>query len=227
VRRIITDFDGPIADLSGRYYHVYRLCIEGIAADGRKIDPLSAERFWELKRQQVPEIEIAKLTGYDDSQAVAFRQMRDEIAHQLQYLHLDRLIPGTVETLASIQAAGIELVVMTLRRRSELDFALDAFDLHRFFEIDRQFCLSDDCVGSRTVADKCALMARANNILPPAHQTWFVGDTEADIVAAKQYNIPAIAVLSGIRSHDRLLSLSPSTIVANLPAAYQWIVDNS
>ena len=66
-------------------------------------------------------------------------------------------------------------------------------------------------------------MARAMEELPSAVQTWMVGDTEADIAAARFGRVPAIALLSGIRDRDRLLSFGPDAIVDNLGAALDLI----
>jgi phosphoglycolate phosphatase-like HAD superfamily hydrolase len=52
-----------------------------------------------------------------------------------------------------------------------------------------------------------------------------IGDTEADIIAAQAYNVPAIAVLSGIRNLTQLEKYKPNQIVANLICAIDKVVD--
>jgi phosphoglycolate phosphatase-like HAD superfamily hydrolase len=54
-----------------------------------------------------------------------------------------------------------------------------------------------------------------------------VGDTEADIRAAQSHNIPAIAVLSGIRDRQTLETYQPDFIVQNLLEAVQLIQSRS
>ncbi|MFM6283034.1 MAG: HAD family hydrolase, partial [Dolichospermum sp.] len=39
--RLITDFDGPIMDVSERYYRVYQLCLEKTRYPGQTITELS------------------------------------------------------------------------------------------------------------------------------------------------------------------------------------------
>ncbi len=51
-----------------------------------------------------------------------------------------------------------------------------------------------------------------------------VGDTEADIAAAKPFQIPAIAVLRGIRNYDELLGVQPDYIVQDLTAVVRVIL---
>jgi phosphoglycolate phosphatase-like HAD superfamily hydrolase len=51
-----------------------------------------------------------------------------------------------------------------------------------------------------------------------------VGDTEADIAAAKSHDIPFVGVLSGIRDRDRLEHYQPNFIVNNLSEALDLIL---
>jgi phosphoglycolate phosphatase-like HAD superfamily hydrolase len=50
-----------------------------------------------------------------------------------------------------------------------------------------------------------------------------VGDTEADITAAKKHGVKMIGVESGIRDRTQLQSYQPDLIVANLQAAVDFI----
>jgi phosphoglycolate phosphatase-like HAD superfamily hydrolase len=229
--RIITDFDGPIMDLSDRYYHVYQLCLAefNIALD---VDPSSKNKetkvltkadFWDLKRARTPEQEIAILSGVKPDRADDFKQWRDLHAHRLEYLDLDRVVPDAIESLAKIQKEAIDLCVMTLRRTKELNPALEQYDLGQFFHPSRRYCLGDDYTKQGDIHDKTQLMAQALAELPADDQTWMIGDTEADIIAAKTHHIPVIGVLSGIRDRDRLARYQPDRIVPNLQAAVEFL----
>ena len=222
--RIITDFDGPIMDVSERYYQVYLLCLQQTQTPGQQIKILTKTEFWALKRAQVPEIEIGVMSGLDPTQAQVFSQRRKQQVHQLEYLKFDRLIPTAPAALAKIQTAHIDLVVMTMRRVQELDNALNQADLHQFFPLTSRYCLSNDYLKTTDVADKPLLMARAAAELEPASQTWMIGDTEADIAAARSQDIPFIGVLSGIRDETRLSQHRPNEIVPDLATAVDYIL---
>ena len=56
--RLITDFDGPIIDVSERYYRVYKLCLLENQRPDQLVQQLSKTEFWELKRARVPEKQI-------------------------------------------------------------------------------------------------------------------------------------------------------------------------
>lgn len=221
--RLITDFDGPIMDVSERYYHVYKLCLAQTKQPQQQTSQLSKSEFWQLKRARVPEQEIGILSGLDSSQAEKFAQLRRQTVHQVPYLVHDRLYPGARETLEQIQHLGFELVVMTMRRLRELEAAFTQHDLGRFFPPDRCYCLSNDYVKTGDVKDKPLLMKRALTELPPASDIWMVGDTEADIVAAQTHQIKVIGVLSGIRDRAQLERYQPDYIVNNLAEAVDLV----
>jgi phosphoglycolate phosphatase-like HAD superfamily hydrolase len=222
--RLITDFDGPIMDVSKRYYRTYLFCLSEISRPDQPVQVLSKAEFWQLKRSQVPEREIGQISGLDQSQTQAFAQLRRQTVHTLPYLIYDLPTPGAIATLEQAQQAGIELVVMTMRRVKELNDAFDRFDLARFFPPDRRYCLSNDYVKTTDVKDKPLLMERALAELPAATDTWMVGDTEADIAAAKTHGVKVIGVLCGIRDRVQLMQHEPNAIADDLSDAIAMIL---
>lgn len=224
--RLITDFDGPIMDVSERYYRVYQFCLQNIRYPQQSVRELSRSEFWQLKRSRVPEKQIALKSGLDDNQAQEFAQLRRKTVHTDTYFQYDSLIPGAVDTLLKIQQAGIDLAVMTMRRVRELDYALEKYELGNLFPENRRYCLSNDYVKTSDVEDKPFLMERALAELPPACDTWMVGDTEADIAAAKKYGIKVIAVESGIRDRTQLEIYQPDVIVEDLRTAVKLILES-
>jgi phosphoglycolate phosphatase-like HAD superfamily hydrolase len=225
--RIFTDFDGPIADLADRYYHVYRLCIAQTPRGDRQIKVFTKDDYWQLKRAKVSELEIAERSGFSSSQAELFKKLRDKLAHRAEYIQqFDGIIPGAIDGLEKVLAAGIELYTMTLRRETELDLTCQQYNLDRFFPIERRYCLLDGNIRTDDINLKTELMAAAINELPPCDVSWMIGDTETDILAAKSHNIPSIAVLSGIRDFDRLHPHQPDEILPTLADAIDFILLN-
>lgn len=214
-------------DVSERYYRVYQFCLDHVRYPNQPVNRLSKAEFWQLKRSQIPEREIGQLSGLDEDQAKTFARLRRQTVHTLPYLVYDAPVPGAVAALERIQRSGIELATMTMRRTRELNAALTQYELGRFFQPDRRYCLSDDHTKTNDVDDKTWLMGKALAELPPAKATWMIGDTEADILSAKANGIPVIAVLSGIRNRDRLQQHSPDAIVANLSEAIDIVLQES
>lgn len=224
MQRLITDFDGPIMDVSERYYRVYQFCLEKIRSPGQEIKELPKAEFWALKRSQIPETEIGRISGLEPHQVKDFAHLRRETVHTMPYLSHDCLQPEAVPALEAAQNAGVELVVMTMRRVRELDEAFDRTDLSRFFPPKQRYCLGNDYVKTGDTNDKPLLMERALRELPPAGDIWMVGDTEADIIAAKTHRVKVIGVLCGIRNHNQLENYQPDLIMANLQTAVDFLL---
>jgi phosphoglycolate phosphatase-like HAD superfamily hydrolase len=70
-------------------------------------------------------------------------------------------------------------------------------------------------------------MERAIIELPPAADTWMVGDTEADITAAKNHGVKVMAVECGIRDRSQLAVYTPDLIVKDLSAAVDFVLERS
>lgn len=225
--RLITDFDGPIIDVSERYYQVYQFCLAETQRNGQPVRLLSKNEFWDLKRSRTSEKEIGLLSGLDDDQAQAFSRLRYQTVHTKTYFDYDSLAPGAVAALEKIQQAGVDLAVMTMRRTLELDYAFNRHNLGRFFPEDRCYCLGNDYAKTFDIKDKPLLMQQALSELPPAQDIWMVGDAEADILAAKMYSIKAIAVLCGMRDRTRLEHYQPDFIVNDLNEAADLVLQHS
>lgn len=224
--RIITDFDGPIMDVSERYYRCYKFCLEQTQRSHQPVKQLSKAEFWSMKRSRIPEHQIGMLSGLDAEQSKAFSQLRRQTVHSLPYLVYDELVPGAIDALEKIKTAGIDLAVLTMRRIRELDYAFNRYNLHRFFPEESCYRLPNDYVKTRDIDDKPLLMERALGALAPGFNTWMVGDTEADIVAAKKNGIKVIGVLSGIRDREQLDLYQPDAIVNNLAEAVDLVLGN-
>jgi phosphoglycolate phosphatase-like HAD superfamily hydrolase len=222
--RIITDFDGPIMDLSDRYYHVYQLCLAQVREPNQSIKILTKDQFWAYKRAKISEQHVGIASGLTAAQSEIFKRIRDHTAHQLKYLSLDRVIPGAIPALEQVKISGIELIVMTLRRTCELNLAFGQYHLDRFFPLDHRYCLADDYQKQGDIKDKTQLMAQALSNLKPEPNTWMIGDTETDIIAAQTHGMRVIGVLSGIRDLDRLEQYQPDRIVADLAAAVDYVL---
>ena len=217
--RLITDCDGPMTDVSDRYFRVYQYCLEQVQQPGQPLTPLSKSEFWERKRAQIPEIEIGIISGLTPRQAEEFADLRHRTVHTMPFMPLDKLLPGVKTVLQQLKDHSVDLVVMTMRRERELAEAFERIGLSEFFAPDHRYCLGNDYQKTGDTNDKPMLMERAMAELPPAEKVWMVGDTEADIIAAQRVNIPVIAVLSGIRNHKQLQQHQPDAIVADLAAA--------
>ncbi|MEM8715033.1 MAG: HAD family hydrolase [Cyanobacteria bacterium P01_G01_bin.4] len=224
--RVFSDFDGPLVDVSERYYQVYRFCVDAVAATGQQLTPLSKSEFWDLKRDRVPEESIALKAGFRADQTVEFARMRREYAHSQPYFKYDTIQPDAISALTQLRDAGVELAVMTMRRTRELEPALERFGLAEFFPSHLRYCLPNDYIKQGDTRDKPLLMARALKELPVAARSWMVGDTEADLTAGTTHKMPTIGLLCGIRNRQQLATYNPGIILPTLADATGFILDD-
>ncbi|MEL6164490.1 MAG: HAD family hydrolase, partial [Cyanobacteria bacterium J06628_3] len=103
--RIITDFDGPISDVSERYYQVYLLSLEKNCHQNQQMQTLSKKEFWKLKRSRVPEKQIGIISGLEEMQAEKFALLRKQTVHTQPYFDYDVLADGAIEALTKAKKA--------------------------------------------------------------------------------------------------------------------------
>lgn len=222
---IFCDFDGPIVDVSERYYTTYRLALDTLKvsyeAQGRSltIHPMSRSQFWSLKRHRFPDVEIAARSGLRDPQIEPFLNQVKHLVNQTQLLHLDRMQSGADWALNLLHSRGARLILVTLRCRQQATQLLRDYGLlHLFADI---YGSNDQNVAYLNVAEWKANLLRAawhEHLCRYGRplQSWMVGDTEADILAGQSVGIPTVALTCGIRSQSYLAKFNPTCMYNDL-----------
>ena len=82
------DLDGPIIDVSLRYFTIYS---EGVVRLGGS--PISRARFWSAKRHKIPDREILALSGLADA-GEAYKAIKLSLIESPSYLVHDCLQAG-------------------------------------------------------------------------------------------------------------------------------------
>jgi phosphoglycolate phosphatase len=209
----VFDFDGTLVDVRERHYQTYRST--AAALGGRPLDP---ERYWALKRRGQGWAEIlagSRIAAGAERRFVARFVARIEAPEQLR---LDHLFPGVREALAALRRRGDRLVLLSLRR-SASGFTEQVQRLGLAGEFERVRAGHSQPAGHH---DKLQLIHELG-IRPPAV---VVGDTEADVLAARELGVPAIGVASGLRTRAYLERLGAAPVldtVAQLPDALTGI----
>ncbi|WP_299489364.1 HAD hydrolase-like protein [Acaryochloris sp. IP29b_bin.137] len=223
---IFCDLDGPLIDVSQRYYKTYQLALAEtqayISAQEETVSliPLSLDQFWTMKQSKRPDVEIAHLSGLSGHWIDFFMQQVQAIVNQPLLLQEDRLQPGVHQALEHLLNQGAQLVVVTLRCQDQVEHVLYQHQLARYFRLVRG---TDDTQAAykNYAACKQALIQDAINAMGLTHyeQIWMIGDTEADVLAAQAMKIKTIALTCGMRNYAFLESLRPTRIQSNLPTA--------
>lgn len=229
---LFCDFDGPLVDVSDRYYGTYQTALHHTRQIYRQqhqdipLQLLSKHEFWQMKRQRVSDIEIAIRSGLQEEQITFFLDYVQQIVNTNELLHLDTMQGGVNWSLALLHSYGVKLVLVTLREKHQVRKILDQYGLKRLFT---GIYGSDDLQTAylNNVDVKTALLQEAIAAEGELSDQWLmVGDTEADIIAAQRLKIPAIAVTCGIRDEKYLQTYRPDYACTDLLSVAHFLLDH-
>jgi len=210
---IFWDYDGPILDVSNKYYEVYKaILIEN--SDSY----LTKSEFWNLKRNKEDIKKILELS----QASISFNNFRQKWISKIEtseYLAHDELQPEISDILEA-SSVNNKLVMVTLRRsRKMLLKQLENLGLISYFD---QVFNSGENIYPRWKIKYNII----NQFLGPGNSKkyFIIGDTETDIIAGTNLGFTTIAVSNGIRNKSILRKLSPTYLVEEL--SMNFLEDN-
>ena len=231
---VFCDFDGPIVDVSERYYQTY---LKGLAAVTQaqddadslslRLQPLSKSQFWQMKQHRVADAEIAALSGLPNDLFKSFMQQVERIVNHASLLQWDCIQPTAQSALTYFKQCGLRLVLVTLRHPRQVQAFLQDQDLAHLVD-DVYGAIDINAAYANRVAHKCELLATAiAQQTAQGHLTqdsWMIGDTEADVLAGQAMGLPTAALSCGVRSEAYLQQLAPSQVYRCLLTAARDVV---
>lgn len=234
---VFCDFDGPIVDVSERYYQTYRQGLKAIAQQiqyesGKQLhlQPLTKQRFWDMKQNRVADIEIATRSGLPETLFPTFMQHVQKIVNHPSLLMWDTIQPTAREALEYFDQRDFRVVLVTLRHPRQVNDFLNAQGLtHLVAEV---FGAADiNAAHANRVEQKCELLDRAiAQQKAQGHYTthsWMIGDTEADVIAGQTFGLATAALSCGVRSQNYLKRLAPVRLHCSLLQAAREVVNTA
>ena len=209
------DFDGPVIDVSERYYRAY---IDSLKDTGvNKNDILTKEDFWKLKQNKFSELEIGIMSGLPLSKALEAGNLRKDLTFRSSYFTHDKLFDDVIKTFEYLKSKSITFFIVTLRRKKQVYQAIKDFRLDKYFSDEFLFAIPDEQQITNDIQEKYILLVNAVNKLGiNPLDTWMIGDTETDVHAARLARYGrVIAINRGIRSKELLELLKPNNLVNN------------
>jgi phosphoglycolate phosphatase len=233
---VFCDFDGPIVDVSDRYYSTYHLALTDTAEFYRELSThifnqsqltvLTKTQFWQMKQDRIPDREIAVQSGLDEEQIDFFLQRVVEIVNSASLLQQDKIQPGVTWALGLLRAQGCKLILVTLRDRDEAIRILEQHGLRPLFS--GIYGTGNSQAAYQNYSQlKTKLLAQAmreHQVTQANSDSWMIGDTEADLLAGIAMEIPTIALTCGIRSIRQLSQFKPTLIKDDLLCAAHHLV---
>ncbi|NET09532.1 MAG: HAD family hydrolase [Symploca sp. SIO2B6] len=210
------DLDGPILDVSQKYYRVYFDLV-----NGQGEVPISKRDYWESKRQRMPDekiLEQSKLSHWYKE----FQAIRKSKIETTQYLKFDAVWCGISEML-SILSNKYPLFLVTLRSSREmLIWQIE------YLKIKSHFTAILSAPGDISPNGKASIK---NNLVrrylglndEQKIEGWFIGDTETDVNAGKALGTETAAVTFGIRTVEQLKQVEPNIMLMTPQDLICWL----
>jgi len=215
ISTIVLDLDGPLLDGMQRHYR----CYSGIL-EGRGFKPIPVNQYWEMKRNRVNRRILLEcsdaLSLYDE-----FLETWTGRIETREYLELDKLQHNVTSILSKWKERELRLLLATMRNNpGNLTWQLDMLNLRRFFD-DVVVVHSEHNGASKASEVKSRMMGQCKD-----SAVW-IGDTEADIAAARELGVRVCALTCGLRTKEYLVSLSPDYIEPDLQSFAEKISKNN
>ena len=199
---IFLDLDGPVLDVTRRYYLIYSDLLERAG-----YQPFDQKSYWSLKCLSVNEAAIVQ-RALPAEKIQTYLNQRSQMLEDPACLVHDRLQTGVFGVLERWQYQH-SLHLVTLRRnRDALMSQLKLLGISAFF---KSIHCADE--GDANWQAKCEWI-RASGADPD--DALIIGDTEVDILAGRAAGIRTVAVSCGIRNCRLLNKLMPDAIVSSL-----------
>ena len=213
---IIFDLDGPILDVSEKYYRVYSDIL--INNDD---SPLSKDEYWSLKRSKTSNKIILNKSNAKININQFFSEWKKNIELS-EYIVYDKIQNGAYTILQNL-SQQLELVLITLRSSKEnLIVELENLKLIEYFSYiyTPEFEITPRWKMKKDLIDKYLSDKIGNNCL-------MVGDTETDVIAGKNAGIITISITNGIRNPDIIINENPTHIFPNIQKFYLWFINEN
>jgi phosphoglycolate phosphatase-like HAD superfamily hydrolase len=195
---IYFDLDGTLIDVRRRHYAAYANTLGEL-----ELTPLLEAEYWCARRHGASSAQL--LGQADDGTRAGFLEGWLARVERPDYLRIDTLMPGAAYALDELDGR-YDLVLVTLRRDARaLAQQIERLGLgDRFAAV---LCRAD----ARGADSKIGLLRSYGAAIE--RDDVIVGDSEADIEAARTLGLRSVCVTNGVRDDAYLRRLQPDILV--------------
>lgn len=195
---IFFDLDGTLVDSSERHYQVYKKLILGLAGV-----PLSKSDYWNLIRAKADKRLILQKSRVSADRAEQYLNSFVAEIELMKNLKLETLMGNNVlELLRRLKQSHTLFLITQRRQKKNAEKQVVELGLNKYFN---KVIACDDKV---SIIKSLLSTKLDENIV--------VGDTEADINAAKELGIKSVGLLSGFRNEKIIRALKPDYVCQNV-----------
>lgn len=203
-KTILLDLDGPLLDGKMRHYQCYS---DILITHGYK--PMPLDTYWGMKQLRRTRKEQLAVSGAEAIYDEFFDAWLSNI-EKPEYLSLDKVQDGALEQLQAWISKGIQVVLVTMRsNRNALMQQLQATGLLPFL------ASVIVCRHANGGEGKVLELLREIPDIEFSTSLW-VGDTEADLAAARYVGCSVCLLTCGLRTKKYLISLKPDCLRESL-----------
>lgn len=121
------------------------------------------------------------------------------------------LLPGVIDTLKALKTAGIKMALCTLNSQKTTDYILRRFKLAEYF----YKTFPRDSVNSVKPHPE-HLETALNALGTDATETMAIGDSASDIKSAKEVNMLAIGLTTGVSTQEQLVREGANYVITSI-----------
>lgn len=188
---LIIDLDGTLLDVRERWYKIHQYLAKRL-----RLEIYPKKQYLDLKRQAIDETTFIKSKISKED----YGKLRSQLIERSDFLKSDKLKLGVKGTLAALSRKNV-LILLTRRRYVvSCKKQLASFGINKFF--------SRIIIAERKEEEINLLVKEwgKNNIM-------IIGDTEAELLAAKKFGLKCILVADGARSKEFLKGMRGGQII--------------
>jgi len=210
-RLIVFDWDGTLMDSEARIVACLQAAIRETG-----LEPRSEEQLRNIIGLGLRE---ALMTLYPDGSETE----RDALVHHYRHHFLERddtpsvLFDGAEALIRDLHRQGHFLAIATGKGRQGLDRVLEETGLKDCFHATR--CADE----SFSKPHPAMLLDILDRLGVEPDDALMVGDTEYDLLMARNAGVPALGVTYGVHDRERLLKCQPLDCVDSLSAVGAWL----
>jgi phosphoglycolate phosphatase len=211
IKAVVFDLDGTITSFN-LDYKVVRAEVRGhLLKMGVPASVINVNEtvFEMLKKTEL----FMKNSGKTDSATERIRKEVFSIAekYELEAATSTNLLPGVIDTLKALRLAGLKIALCTLNSQKTTNYILSRFKLTEYFDTTVP---RDNIISVKPHPEHLETVLNALSI--SATETMVIGDSVSDIRVAKELNVLAVGLTTGVSTQEQLAREGANYVITSI-----------